>query len=58
MNIYGDFKYTKLNFGKFKGYFMKDIPDEYIEWAIKNIKDEASATMFAAEYMRRHKDFR
>ena len=55
---YNEYKFTKLRFGKYKGVFMKDIPDSYIEWAVKNISDRASSTMFAIEYQRRFKKFR
>lgn len=27
---------TKMNFGKYKGFYFKDIPMEYLEWAAKN----------------------
>jgi hypothetical protein len=56
--VYNDFQFTKLKFGKYKGYFLKDIPNEYIEWAILNLKDRASAEMFSVEFQRRHKKFR
>ena len=55
---YNEYMYTKLNFGKYKGYFLKDIPDEYISWAIKHIDDVGIATMFSIEYQRRHKNMR
>lgn len=50
--------YTKMKFGKYKGIFLKDIPDEYIVWAIKNINDVGIATMFSVEYQRRYKQLR
>lgn len=55
---YQDYKYTKMPFGKYKGIFIKDIPDSYIEWGILNIQDKALAEMFKIEYQRRYKDFR
>ncbi len=58
MNRYNEYMYTKCNFGKYKGYFLKDIPTEYVEWAIKNINDEGIATMFSTEYQRRYKQVR
>jgi uncharacterized protein (DUF3820 family) len=28
--------HTKFPFGKYSGYYFKDIPDEYLNWAAKN----------------------
>ena len=55
---YDEYMYTKLSFGKYKGYFIKDIPDKYLVWAIQNIDDVGIATMLSIEYQRRHKEFR
>lgn len=55
---YNDFEYTVINFGKYKGHFMRDVPDNYLLWAIQNIQDEALASMFSIEYQRRHKNYR
>jgi len=56
--VYNEYQYTKLRFGKYKGYFLKDVPNDYISWAILNLKDRASAEMFSVEFQRRHKKFR
>jgi uncharacterized protein (DUF3820 family) len=50
--------YTVLHFGKHKGKFLKDVPNEYVVWAIQNIEDVGIATMFSIEYQRRHKKVR
>ena len=55
---YQEYMYTKLNWGKHKGKFIKDVPDDYILWAIQNIDDVVIATMFSIEYQRRHKEMR
>jgi len=55
---YNDFEYTIIHFGKYKGRYLREIPDDYIVWAIKNIDDDALATMFSIEYQRRHKQMR
>jgi|688.fasta_scaffold762790_2 uncharacterized protein (DUF3820 family) len=31
---------TKMPFGKYKGYFFKDVPYEYLEWAAKHWVDQ------------------
>ena len=41
-----------LNFGKHKGTKLKNVPQQYLEWAILNL-EESRATMFAREYKRR-----
>lgn len=58
MKRYNEYMYTKLNFGKYKGYFIKDIPETYLAWAIQNINDVGIATMLSIEYQRRHKESR
>jgi uncharacterized protein (DUF3820 family) len=55
---YNEYMYVKMNFGKYKGQFLKDVPDDYIVWAIKNLEDVGIATMFSIEYQRRHKQMR
>jgi uncharacterized protein (DUF3820 family) len=32
--------HTKFPFGKYSGYYFKDIPDEYLNWAAKNFLQE------------------
>lgn len=55
---YNEYMYVKINFGKYKGQFLKDVPDDYLVWAITNIEDVGIATMFSVEYQRRHKKLR
>ncbi len=43
-----------MPWGKYKGRFMQEIPDDYIIWAVKNWKDEATAHMFVVEMARRN----
>lgn len=47
--------HTKVTFGRYSGFFMKDVPLNYVEWASKNLTDRALATMFAVELKRRVK---
>jgi hypothetical protein len=42
-----------LNFGKHKGTMIKDLPIQYIEWAILNIND-SRVDMFIREIQRRN----
>lgn len=50
---YNEYMYTKMPFGKHKGVFIKDIPTDYIKWAVLNIQDRALAFMFSIELQRR-----
>jgi uncharacterized protein (DUF3820 family) len=33
-------KHTPLPFGKYKGFYLKDVPDEYLDWAAKHWVDK------------------
>lgn len=56
--IYKDYEFTKMPFGKYKGRFLKDLPDDYLKWLIMNIEDRASAEMFSIELQRRNPKLR
>jgi uncharacterized protein (DUF3820 family) len=58
MAKYNDYKYTKMPWGKYKGYFLKDIPLDYIKWAVMNLEDQALAHMFGIELQRRQPKLR
>ncbi len=55
---YTEYMYTKMRFGKYKGFFVKDIPEDYIKWATLNLTDKVAAEMFKIELLRRHKEMR
>lgn len=55
---YYEYKYTRMPFGRYKGRFLKDIPDAYIKWAVITISDRATADMFAIELQRRNPELR
>jgi hypothetical protein len=50
---YNVYAHTKMPFGKYRGWFLKDIPDDYIRWAVINVNDKATAEMFVIELQRR-----
>lgn len=55
---YTEYMHTKMPFGKYKGVYIKDIPDEYLTWAVLKISDRASAEMFKIELLRRQPKLR
>lgn len=52
-NNYQEYTHTKMPWGKYKGYFIKDIPTDYIKWAVQNYTDRGMAEMLATELQRR-----
>lgn len=58
MAKYNDYKYTKMIYGKYKGYYLKDIPDDYLKWCILNFEDQGMAHMMAIELQRRQPELR
>lgn len=50
---YQEYAYTRMPCGKFKGVYLKDIPDDYLKWASVNWNDRATAIMFKIELARR-----
>lgn len=52
-NNYQEYKHTKMPWGKYKGYYIKDIPIDYIKWAVQNYTDRGMAEMLATELQRR-----
>ena len=33
-------QFTKFPFGKYKGHYFKDVPDDYLDWAAKNFLEQ------------------
>ena len=52
-----EYVYTRMPFGKHKGKWISEIPDDYIKWGILNCNDYI-ATMFNIELQRRHPELR
>jgi hypothetical protein len=48
-----DPRYAKITFGRYRGYFMKDVPTQYLEWIILNHTDQAFCEFVKDEYLRR-----
>ena len=50
---YKEYACTRMPCGKYKGYFLKDIPEAYLQWAAINWRDRGIAQMFRIELSRR-----
>ena len=51
--FYNEYAYTRMPWGKFKGFYLKDIPEEYLTWAASSWNDRGVALMFKVELERR-----
>lgn len=56
-DFYTDFEYAKVTFGKYKGHYMREVPIEYIKWAVRTF-DAYRVTPFAVELQRRESQYR
>lgn len=52
-NSKSEYKFTKMPWGKYKGRYISELPDDYLKWCILNWEDRATAMMFVAEAQRR-----
>jgi len=55
---YQEYQLTKMPYGKYKGFFLKDLPENYLRWCVINWRDRGMATMFAVELQRRNPKLR
>ena len=58
MEKYTEYRLTKMPWGKYKGYYIKDIPTDYVKWCILNYDDRGMATMMSTELQRREPKLR
>jgi uncharacterized protein (DUF3820 family) len=58
MNLKYEFAYTKVPFGKYRNWFLKDVPDDYVKWALNNHIDRGICEMMAVEWQRRYPKYR
>jgi len=55
---YTEYEFTKMPYGRYRGFFLKDLPEDYLRWCVINWQDQAMATMFATELQRRNPKLR
>ena len=52
-NSKNEYQFTKMPWGKYKGRYLSELPDDYIKWCILNWSDRATVVMFVSEAQRR-----
>ena len=48
-----EYEHTKMPWGKYKGRWLSELPDDYIIWCVRNWNDPGTSTMFKVELARR-----
>lgn len=56
--IYREFADEILNFGRFRGTKLRDVPLSYLKWLVINVSDDYLAEKSALELARRDSAFR
>ena len=51
--FYQEYAYTRMPWGKYKGFYLKNIPENYLLWAASAWQDQGVANMFRIELERR-----
>jgi hypothetical protein len=44
---------AKMPWGQYKGYYLKDVPTDYLKWCVLNYQDQGMAQWLADELQRR-----
>ena len=52
-NSKNEYQFTRMPWGKYKGRYLSELPDDYIKWCVLNWSDRATVVMFVAEAQRR-----
>ena len=52
-NSKSEYQFTRMPWGKYKGRFISELPDDYLKWCLLNWSDRATIQMFVAEAQRR-----
>jgi uncharacterized protein (DUF3820 family) len=50
---YKEDRYAKMPRGKYRGFFLKDVPTDYLKWCVMNYTEKGLAQWLADELMRR-----
>lgn len=56
--LHSEYANDKVDFGRYQGTKLKDVPTSYLKWFIVNGSDQLMATKFVLELGRRDKSFR
>ncbi len=55
---YKEYAYTKIPVGKYKGVYLKDVPSDYLHWAVSNWSDRNITSAIRIELHRRTPELR
>lgn len=53
-----DPRYSKMTFGRYRGYYMKDIPYEYLSWCVTTFDEKNPLTEFLSRELIRRPQYR
>lgn len=56
--LHSEYANDKLDFGRYEGKKLKDVPTSYLKWFIVKGSDQFWAAKFALELGRRYKSYR
>jgi uncharacterized protein (DUF3820 family) len=56
--LHSEYANDKVDFGRYQGTKLKDVPTSYLKWFIVNGSDQLMTTKFVLELGRREKSFR
>ena len=56
--LHSEYANDKVDFGRYQGTKLKDVPTSYLKWFIVKGSDQLWATKFVLELGRRNKSFR
>jgi uncharacterized protein (DUF3820 family) len=55
---YQQYAHTLMPYGRYRGWYLKDIPTDYIKWCVLNYQDKGMLEMMTIELCRREPKWR
>ena len=55
---YQQYAHTLMPYGRYRGWYLKDIPTDYIKWCVLNFQDKGMVEMMTIELCRREPKWR
>lgn len=50
----GDIANRVMTYGRYQAYRFQDIPDDYVKWAILELDEKSTSSLFEKEFLRRY----